>query len=65
LKTCLICNETKDESEFYKIKDKRMKKGYRLHSYCKSCKLKIDSNWREKHQYEMKTYREVTNAVKY
>lgn len=50
----------KKESEFYKIKNK---KGYRLHSYCKACKLKIDKRWRETHQYEMKAYREARKIV--
>lgn len=59
MKTCLMCNQSKDESEFYKIKDKRMKKGFRLHSYCKECKLTADKKWRETHFYEVKTYREA------
>ena len=63
MKTCVMCNETKEESEFYKIKDKRMKIGYRIHSYCKCCKLKIDSKWRETHRYEMKAYREARKIV--
>lgn len=58
MKTCLMCNKAKDESEFYKIKDKRMRKGFRLHSYCKTCKLKADSKWRSTHQYELQAYRE-------
>lgn len=63
MKTCLMCNETKDESEFYKIKDKRMKKGYRLHSYCKECKLDSDRKWRKTHPHEIKAYSEVRKAI--
>lgn len=56
MKVCISCGETKNDEEFYKIKTKN---GYRLHSYCKGCKSKVDKKWRQTHKYELKTYRET------
>lgn len=57
-KICLKCGTLKQEKEFYTIKDKRVKTGVRLHSYCKACKLDNDRQWRNTHQYECKAYNE-------
>lgn len=59
MKVCINCNESKPVDQFQKIKDSRLKDGFRLHSYCKACKAKVDRKWALEHKYEMKAYREA------